>query len=1118
MKKIYIILLTISFSNISFSQTTLIPDTNFEQKLIDLGIDTNGLTGDILNTDAQSVTTLDVSNSTISDLTGIKSFTALTSLDCSDNTLSSLNVFEINGLLTLFCNNNNLTELFFNSNLTQLLCHFNSLTHLDLRLNTGLNYLDCRNNNLYSLNLANGNNAILGTMLATTNNLTYIETDDSAGANNGTGIYAGLMWAKDSSAFYAGPLFNTYVPDDNFEQALIDLGYDSTLDNYVASSTINGVFELDISNKNISDLTGIKGFNNLTVLTCNSNNIQTLNLSHNANLTTVNANFNQIENLFVQNCTSLDYLSVESNSLTDLNVSQNTLLEELYCSSNQLNTIDTSQNTLLTDFHCSNNSLASLDVSQNTLLTVFACNQNLLTSLDVTQNTMLTSFQCSNNSLTSLDVSQNTLIFYLNSSNNLLSSLDVSQNTALNILECSTNNLTSLDVTLNVNLITLKVFTNSFEFIDLKQNTLLTQFIATNIAELSCIQVANETDANAGAGIYASWINTTGANYSVFCSDFYTYIPDNNFEQALINLGYDSTLDDYVLTSNIDFLTSLNINGESISDLTGIEDFIALEDLQCGNNNLSTLDITQNVNLLDLRCYQNSLTSLDVTQNTLLTDLRCGTNSISNLDVSQNTALTSLRVQNNSLSNLDITLNTALEILYIYNNNIAEINVDNLTNLLSFWCYENLLQRLDVTSNASLTSLRCYDNNIIALDLVQNTSLTTMNATLNTNLTCIQVLDETAAATNTGIYTAWLKDAGAAYSTNCNYPEETYIPGDNFEQALIDLGYDTVLDNFIETAIISTISTLDVSFKNISDLTGIEAFVALTDLDCRFNQLTSLDISLNTALTSLMCLNNQLTSLNVSQNVALTSLDCSNNLLTSIDVNSNADLIYFYCNNNLITSLNVTQNTELNGFNFQSNQITSIDVSQNINLVTIVCDDNLLTTLDLSANIGLRNLYCSINQITDLDLSLSPLMAYFECSSNQLTSLNVKNGINTNFLSFKALNNPNLTCINVDDTAYSTANWTDIDAQTVFSEDCSALSVDEFDLNAAVSVYPNPTSEILNINSQLTLEKLELFTVLGRKILETDTDIINMSDLQSGIYLLKIYSENNTTTKKIIKQ
>ena len=58
-----------------------------------------------------------------------------------------------------------------------------------------------------------------------------------------------------------------------------------------------------------------------------------------------------------------------------------------------------------------------------------------------------------------------------------------------------------------------------------------------------------------------------------------TYVPDDNFEQALINLGYDNILDDYVATANFDILTYLDVQFFSIIDLTGIEDFVALTEL-----------------------------------------------------------------------------------------------------------------------------------------------------------------------------------------------------------------------------------------------------------------------------------------------------------------------------------------------------------------------------------------------------------------------------------------------------------------------------------------------------------------------------------------------------------
>ena len=85
---------------------------------------------------------------------------------------------------------------------------------------------------------------------------------------------------------------------------------------------------------------------------------------------------------------------------------------------------------------------------------------------------------------------------------------------------------------------------------------------------------------------------------------------------------------------------------------------------------------------------------------------------------------------------------------------------------------------------------------------------------------------------------------------------------------------------------------------NISNLTGIEAFTALTGLSCGDNKLTSLDLSKNTALIQLWCGTNQLTSLDVSKNTALDYLVCSHNKLTSFDVSKNTALTELYCDDN----------------------------------------------------------------------------------------------------------------------------------------------------------------------------------------------------------------------------
>tara|TARA_B110000459_G_scaffold78929_1_gene88790 strand:- start:1293 stop:1910 length:618 start_codon:yes stop_codon:yes gene_type:complete len=91
-----------------------------------------------------------------------------------------------------------------------------------------------------------------------------------------------------------------------------------------------------------------------------------------------------------------------------------------------------------------------------------------------------------------------------------------------------------------------------------------------------------------------------------------TYIPDNAFEQNLINLDLDDIFDDSVFTSAIDTVKVMYLSNEGISDLTGIEEFILLRELFCNDNQIIDLDLSNNYNLIELNCNNNLLESLDV--------------------------------------------------------------------------------------------------------------------------------------------------------------------------------------------------------------------------------------------------------------------------------------------------------------------------------------------------------------------------------------------------------------------------------------------------------------------------------------------------------------------------
>ncbi|MBK9962563.1 MAG: PKD domain-containing protein [Saprospiraceae bacterium] len=163
----------------------------------------------------------------------------------------------------------------------------------------------------------------------------------------------------------------------------------------------------------------------------------------------------------------------------------------------------------------------------------------------------------------------------------------------------------------------------------------------------------------------------------------------------------------------------------------------------------------------------------------------------------------------------------------------------------------------------------------------------------------------------------------------------------------------------------------------IKDLTGIEAFINLTSLQVNNNQLSNLDIS---------------------KNIKLKILNCSNNQLNKINAQLNTQLMELYCSNN---------------------KLTELDVDANINLEKLGCNENLIKNLDINKNVSLTHLWCY---------------------NNKLVSLNLRNGINEDMALIEAHNNPDLTCIKVDNENYSNANWRSnpfrFDAQHVFKEEC----------------------------------------------------------------------------------
>lgn len=209
----------------------------------------------------------------------------------------------------------------------------------------------------------------------------------------------------------------------------------------------------------------------------------------------------------------------------------------------------------------------------------------------------------------------------------------------------------------------------------------------------------------------------------------------------------------------------------------------------------------------------------------------------------------------------------------------------------------------------------------------------------------------------------------------------------------------------------------------------------------------------------------------------------------------------------------------MDGLDCSNNLITTVNFSNNLELYELDCSNNQITTLDLSNNVELYELYSSNNLIKNLDLSKNENLKYVYLDSNSLTALNVKNGNNRYIYEIETTNNPNLSCIQVDNAAYSTAYWTDVDSSVTFSTDCVTLS-EENSLLDDITFYPNPVKSNLQIHANEDL-KYTVFDITGKQLsaggLINGTNHIDLSAFTSGMLFFKFSNDSGSFVEKIIK-
>ena len=144
------------------------------------------------------------------------------------------------------------------------------------------------------------------------------------------------------------------------------------------------------------------------------------------------------------------------------------------------------------------------------------------------------------------------------------------------------------------------------------------------------------------------------------------------------------------------------------------------------------------------------------------------------------------------------------------------------------------------------------------------------------------------------------------------------------------------------------VTTISIDNQNCTDLTGIAYFANLTTLRCQHNGLKELNLKDNEKLTELNCSYNQLTTLDVSKNAKLRILECTNNGMEELNLGDITNLRWLLCAENNLTELDVSKNPYLEKLHCRHNKLRRVVIGKNYSLTMLYLLDNQLTSLDLN--------------------------------------------------------------------------------------------------------------------------------------------------------------------------
>lgn len=1020
------------------------------------------------------ITALDLTACTNLEFLKFVDQTALTTIDLSNNTQLETVIFRNCGLVEL--------DLSAAVNLTSAKI-YNS---------TG-------DGVLAALNLRNGNNALLTGVdqvnISGNPNLLCLQVDDATAAHQDAGAYS--TWLHDPEVIFAEQNCNlTYVPDDVFEQYMVNQGWDDMVNDYVLTDRISGQTHVapHPDNEPVSNVIGLEGFAALEVLDLHLHT-----------------------------------------DITSVDVSQNAALREVYIYDSSVGTMDVSNNPELRVFDAQTGACGSMDFTQNPLMELINMNYTHGTDIYLGTHPYL-----------------QYLAFEPEGGGSYMSSLDLSSCVSLNYLWLrQLPEMTSLDLSSNVNLETLYLDDCGITDLDLSHNSNLTELRLnaiyapsplstlnlrngnnasmvgsnkvqlTGLPNLQCVVVDDALAAAQDLGAYADWQHDVGLLFSD-ASCALTYVPDDAFEQALIDQGVDNFLDDYVDTENMAVPTSLVLNDVAIADFTGLEAMTNLTELRINgiDGNPALLDpslLASLPQLLTLELLQVNLTAnLDagLWPNMHTLHLNLPSSSVL-INIMNNAALEDLAIQGPQITDIATFMLPVLRVLEIgptlygfpgfYMNDspllesfyvfghpeLVSVNVDGCPLLHTFRIEDcgsaGAGMDLDLSANPNLTEVSLFPNtlgadlskiNSLNLQNGNNAILTTARIDSSEPWSCLLVDDGPAARAGTGAYANWEVTPGVYLASNCSL---TYIPDDALEQNLIYQGADDMLDDYAFTEALQAVTHLSFSWPYMEDFTGMEDMVNLEYFYLESGPTIDMDPSLLThwpQLTTLHLNRVRISGLaDFSSNPLLTHLTyeeapfnfdlsaCSQ--LASLNIwtagYGNPGDTFILGNHPNLTNVSIEVWDDFN----QTTQLDFSSCPQLTNLYLRGYEELQNLHLTGCTNLSSLRLYSMALQSSGLDLDLSGFPNLTDVHTaddnyveslidvSKINSVNLQNGNNDQLIHCGIWSTVPIQCILVDDEVAANARtgsyttWLSMESIT-FSEDCDLIYLPDDGLEEAL--------------------------------------------------------------------